>query len=89
MSEHMVIKPMTLSGMQDDAYYPMGNHKYEESRAQQRESDWGQVYTMNAEFFQKPIALNMRPSSQKMMEPGKVEAYWQVSMALRYIFGGE
>lgn len=41
MSEHMVIKPMTLSGMQDDAYYSMGSHKYEESRAQQRELDWG------------------------------------------------
>lgn len=34
MSEHMVIKPMALSGMQDDAYYSMGNHKHEESRAQ-------------------------------------------------------
>lgn len=41
MSEHMVIKPMTLSGMQDDGYYSMGSHKYEESRAQQRELDWG------------------------------------------------
>lgn len=34
MSEHTVIKPMALSGMQDDAYYSMGNHRYEESRAQ-------------------------------------------------------
>lgn len=36
MLEHMVIKPMTLSGMQNNVYYSMGNHKYEESRAQQR-----------------------------------------------------
>lgn len=34
MSEPMVMKPMALSGMQDDAYDSMGNHKHEESRAQ-------------------------------------------------------